>query len=152
MTPTTSQRMPHSRLDRTLEYAVIRSWKELMPNSISGSIHIDYQTGADGSLDFLKIFASTIRGYWNQVCECWMRPLWSHTTGVCFCSDYHSADLARTLELVIENQDTFTKVPNKHATLYISTPTEEERREAEASTGVAPDHEGSTPMASLVGA
>ena len=150
MMPTTnSQSLSTSQLDRTLQYAVVRTWDELMPPSTSGSIHIEYQTGADGSLDFLKIFASTIRGYWNLVCECWMRPLWSHSAGLSFGKDYHSAGLAHSLELVMEHKDSFSKVPNRHATLYITTPTEEERGEAKSWTSVAFDHDGSTPIEPL---
>lgn len=153
MTPTTnSQPMPTARLDRTLEYAVIRSWDELMPHSSSGLIHIEYQTGGDGSLDFVKIWASTITGYWNLVCECWMRPLWSHAAGLRFGQDYHSADLADTLELVIGGKDTFSKLPNQHGLITICPPTEEERREAAGWTTAAFDHHGSTPVGQHVAA
>jgi hypothetical protein len=50
-----SQLMQTIRLDRALEYSVIQSWDELMPDQASGLIHIEYQTGGDGSLDFLTL-------------------------------------------------------------------------------------------------
>jgi hypothetical protein len=43
-------------LDRALEYTVIQGWDELMPDRTSGLIHIEYQTGSDGSTDFLKVW------------------------------------------------------------------------------------------------
>lgn len=56
MTPITdAQPMQTDRLDHALEYAVVQSWDELMPNSTSGLIHIEYQIGDDGSLDFVLI-------------------------------------------------------------------------------------------------
>jgi hypothetical protein len=59
---TDSQTMQTITLDRALAYAVIHSWEELMPDRTSGLIHIEYQTGSDGSIDFLKAWASITRG------------------------------------------------------------------------------------------
>lgn len=87
---TDSQTMQTISLARALEYTVIQSWDELMPDGTSGLIHIEYQTGSGGSTDFLKGWASIIKGSWKLVCELLMRPLWSHTTGLRFENDYHS--------------------------------------------------------------
>lgn len=54
-----SQPLQTTRLDRTLKYALVQSRDELMPQSNSGLIHIEYQTGSDGPLNFFKIWAST---------------------------------------------------------------------------------------------
>jgi hypothetical protein len=70
-------------------------------------IHIEYQTGHDGSLDFLLIWASTNRGYWNLVCEYWIHPLWSHSTGLRFGNDYRSLEFAHGLELAVKHEDEF---------------------------------------------
>jgi hypothetical protein len=98
-----SPTIPTARLDRALEYALIQSWDELMPDPTSGLIHVEYQTEVDGSLDFLTVWASAIRGYWNRVCELWMRPLRSHATGLRFGDDYHSERPARRLVFVMEH-------------------------------------------------
>jgi hypothetical protein len=70
-----SQQEQTDRLDRSLEYAAVQSWDELMPDPASGLIHVEYQTGSDGSLDFGKVWASVCRGHWKLVCEVWMRSL-----------------------------------------------------------------------------
>ena len=131
MTSISSPTISTSQLDLALEYAVIRSWDDLMPNSASGLIHVEYQTSLDGSLDFFKIWASTLRGYWSLICECWMRPLWSHTTGLRFENDYHSGILARTLEYVMRHEDSFAKLPERHGLIQVYPPTTAQRGEAE---------------------
>lgn len=40
-----SQPLQTTRLDRTLKYALVQSRDELMPQSNSGLIHIEYQPG-----------------------------------------------------------------------------------------------------------
>ena len=141
-----------ARLDRALEYAVIQNWDQLMPDSTSGLIHIEYQTGRDGSLDFLLIWASTIRGYWNLVCEYWMRPLWNHATGLRFGKKYYSVDFARTPEFLMGHEDAFSKLSDPHGLLQIYPPTQEERKEVERWTRVAFNHHGSVPIEQHVAA
>lgn len=68
--------------DRILECAVILSWDELMGPSTSGLVQIEYRTDAAYSLEYLKVWSSTVRGYANLVCEYWLRPLWSHVVGL----------------------------------------------------------------------
>jgi hypothetical protein len=132
-----------ARLDRALEYAVIQSWDELMPDPTSGSIQVEYQTGADGSLDFLTLWASTTRGHWSLISEFWMRPLWSHATGLRFGDDYHSETFARTLEFVVEHEGSYA--PDQHGLIQIYPPTPEKRSEAERWRTVAFDDQGSSP-------
>lgn len=119
------------RLDRALQFVVVQAWDELMPDHPnSGLIHIEYETGGDGSLDFLKVWASTVRGNWSLVCEFWLRPLWSHATGLRFSRDYHSSGLADALGLVAGHQDRFAKLPNRAGLIQVSPPTSKERRQA----------------------
>lgn len=149
---TGSQLMQTARLDRALEYAVVQGWDELMPGSTQGLIHIEYETGEDGLPDFLKLWACTIRGYWNLVCELWARPLWSHDAGLHFANDYYSAELARALELVIAHQDAFQKLPDRRGLIQVSPPTQEQRREAERWATVAFNHNGPMPTEHLAAA
>ena len=125
------QAMQTISLDRALEYTVIQSWDELMPARTAGLIHIEYQTGENGSIDFLKVWASIVRGSWKLVCELWMRPLWSHTTGLGFENDYQSDALAENLALIMRQEKTFPRLPEKVGLIQIYPPTQEERREAE---------------------
>jgi hypothetical protein len=143
---TGTQPMQTERLDHALASTVIQSWDELMPKSTSGLIQIEYQTGDDGSIEFLMIWASTIRGHWKLVCELWMRPLWSHATGLRFSNDYHSAAFAHTLELVMGNENAFSKLADQHGLIQVYPPTQEERKEADHWTSVAFDQLASVPV------
>lgn len=144
MTPITdSQAIQRIQLERMLKSAVVLSWDELMADSTSGLIHVEYQAGDDGLLDFLKVWASTTWGQWRLVCEFWMRPLWSHTAGVRFGSEYHSVDFARTLELVVGNDAAFSVVPDLHGLIQVFPPTEVERNDAKQITMAALDNHGS---------
>jgi hypothetical protein len=118
-----------------------------MPESASGLIHIEYQTGADGVLDFIKIWASQVWGEWKLVCELWMRPLWSHIPGVRFGSEFHSVDFARRLELLVGNDDTATMFPNLRGSIQVSPPTAIQLNEANAMIREAIDHHGPTTAA-----
>ena len=128
---TDSLEMQTISLDRALEYTVIQSWDELMPARTSGLIHIEYQTGEDGSTDFLKVWASIVRGSWKLVCELWLRPLWSHTIGFRFENNYYSEAFANNLELVIGQEENFPRIPENAGLIQIYPPTQEERREAD---------------------
>lgn len=127
---TDSQLIQTVSLDRALEYTVIQSWDELMPDRTSGLIHLEYQTGENGLTDFLKVWASIVRGSWKLVCELWMRPLWSHSTGLRFENDYHSEAFAKNLEFIMVQEETFPRLPEKVGLIQIYPPTQTERREA----------------------
>lgn len=132
MTPVAdSQLMEAIRLDRALQYTVIQSWDELMPDPGSGLIHIEYQAGRDDLLEFLLIWAAPIRGTWKLVCEFWMQPLWSHATGLRFGNSYRSEIFARDLNLVINQEKVFSKLPNQVGLIQVYPPTQEERKEAD---------------------
>ena len=144
---TNLQAMQATRLDSTLRSTVVSSWSELMPELASGLIHIEYETGADSKLDYIKIWASRVWGEWMLVCELWMRPLWSHVSGVRFGSEFHSLDFARTLELRVRDDDKATMLPNVHGLIQVSPPTAIEMNEANARIREALDHHDPTPAA-----
>lgn len=118
------------RLDRALQFVVVQAWDELMPDPTSGLIHIEYETGSDGLLDFLKVWASTVRGNWVLVCEYWLRPLWSHATGLRFGEGYHSLGFADSLERLAGHQDQFTNLPNRTGLIQVPPPSCKERSQA----------------------
>lgn len=113
-------------LCRGLERAVILSWNELMKSSTSGIVQIEYGTDAAFSLEYLKVWSSTVRGYANLVCEYWVQPVWSHAVGLQLAAGYNSAGFATLLESAIEHQDTYSKLPYRAGSLQIWPPTEEE--------------------------
>ena len=128
---TDSQTMQPVSLDRALEYAVIQSWDELMPDRTAGLIHIEYQTGNDGVIEFLKVWSSIARGTWKLVCELWMRPLWSHAIGLRFENDFHSDALGNNLVLILGQEKSFPRLPDQVGLIQVHPPTQAERREAD---------------------
>lgn len=141
-------------LDRILECAVILSWSELMQPSRSGLIHVEYRTGPDRAIEYLKVWSATIRGHWSLVCEyfCeyWGRPLWSHAAGISFDRAYHSADFALMLEFIILHQHDFSDPSERRDGLVqVSPPTEEERLAAKNCISDDLDRLGSSPAEQL---
>jgi hypothetical protein len=128
---------------RLLECAVILSWEDLMPATQSGLIYIEYPTRLSPSLEYLMIWSCTRRGYWDPVGEYWMCATSSHASGLSFSNGHRSGDLARMLDLVMQNQDTFLCSPDCHGLIQVHPPTEEERMAAEATMKEAFDHAGS---------
>jgi hypothetical protein len=125
-----SQREQTVRLDRSLEYAAVQSWDELMPDRSSGLIHIEYQSGCEGSLDFLKVWTSVSRGEWRLVCETWMRPLWSNITGLSFSNGYEPVMFAHAMKFLTEHEGAFSMLPSQSRLIQIFPPTPTERQRA----------------------
>jgi hypothetical protein len=119
-------------LGRTLESAVIVSWADLIHDSRSGLIHIEYGFAPSGTLEYLKIWSSLTRGHWLLACEYWMSESKYHSAGVRFDNGYESASLSNILERVMQHQTVFVLPENmgRQGLLQISTPTEQERTAA----------------------
>src|SRR5579872_2785339 len=119
-------------LERTLESAVIVSWKDLIHEAQTGLIHIEYGFAPTGTLDYLKIWSSLTRGHWLLACEYWMSESTFHGAGVRFDNGYESEGLANILECVMQHQTSFELPENRgrQGLLQISTPTEEDRSAA----------------------
>jgi hypothetical protein len=114
-------------LDQVLESAVVENWAELMRGGATGLVHIEYAFGAGGTLDFLQVWSSTIRGHWLLACEYWMSSSKFHGSGVRFNNGFQSAGLARILDLVMQHQNSFVLPPNRgrQGLLQIETPARE---------------------------
>ncbi len=115
-------------LDRILESAVIVSWTDLMKDTRSGLIHLEYTFVPDGSLEYLKVWSSVTRGHWRLACEYWMSPSTFHASGVHFEKGFRSEGLTQTLEFIMQHQQAFSPSPDFGRTglLQIQLPTEEE--------------------------
>lgn len=139
-------------LDRILECAVVLSWPDLIRVNKSGLIHIDYGFGPGDTIQYLKVWSSTTRGYWHLVCEYWMSPSAFHTSGIHFQDGYKSDDLPYTLELIMQHQNAFATSPNlgRNGLLQIQQPTQEQRSAAEASMARAFEHIQSVLMQSAM--
>ena len=60
-------------LNQILESTIVLNWKELTKNA-EALIHVEYHIGVEGSIDYLRVWSSTARGYWNLVRYCSVSP------------------------------------------------------------------------------
>lgn len=117
------------QMDRILTSAVVLSWEDLARVSQRGLIHIEYAPGK--SLEYVKIWQLTGKGEWSLVCEYWMPDGTTAAArdGMTFSNDYHSADLAAMLEIIMQHQESFGAsliVPGA-GLIQVTLPTDHER-------------------------
>jgi hypothetical protein len=119
-------------LDRLLGSAVVQSWPDLMKDATAGSLHLEYAFAPDDSLDYLMLWSSKLRGEWDLVCDYWMSTFAFRKRGIHFKNGFRSENLARTLEIIMRHQRTFSPFPNLGRTgvLQIQAPTGEETQAA----------------------
>jgi hypothetical protein len=119
-------------MDAILADAIVLNWSDLMPELTSGLIHIEYHVESLGSVEFVKVWASTIRGYWNLICEHWMRSGGSHQNGPNFRNGYKSDGLARMLDTIMQHQEVFLvgTSPGKDRMIQVQPPTDADRAAA----------------------
>jgi hypothetical protein len=119
----------NQNLERTLESAVIVSWADLVHDTATGLIHVEYGFAPTGTLDYLKIWSSLTRGHWLLACEYWMSESTFHSVGVHFDNGYASKGLSNILERVMQHQLSFVLPANlgRQGLLQIPTPTQQER-------------------------
>lgn len=103
------KRIGHKRttIERILECAVTLNWKDLTQSEEATSIQVEYRTGPQHSLEYLKIWSSTERGYWHLRAEYWMHSSTAHEMGETFSDGNHSADLALMLDAIMQHQEDF---------------------------------------------
>ena len=118
--PTTPS-APPPPLDQLLNSAVVLNWDAITQSS-PGRVRVEYHLGADGALEYLKLWSST-REYWSLICEYSTHLSWSD--GPRFCNGYHSRSLSRLLQSIMQNQ-TLSRSPNTSGILEVGPPTAEE--------------------------
>jgi len=94
-------------LDTVLADALVLNWSDLMPELTSGLIHVEYHVEPRGSIEFIKVWASTTRGHWDLVCEYFLRSGASGKSGLRFANGYKSEWLERMLESIMQDPETF---------------------------------------------
>lgn len=94
-------------IDRILECAVALNWKDLTTSDEPTSIQVEYHVGSDRSLEYLKCWSSTQRGYWHLVCEYWMKSGPTHQSGLTFNGSIYSADFDWMLNAIMQHQAAF---------------------------------------------
>ena len=62
------------QLNQILESTVVLNWKDLTKNA-EALIHVEHHIGVECSIDYLRIWSSTARGYWNLVRYCSVSPV-----------------------------------------------------------------------------
>ena len=110
------------------------SWIDLLQGDKPGLIHVDYCFSANGSVDSLKLWLSTVRGHWHLVCEYGMTVSTYHPTVVRFEQGYQSAELVRNLKFIMRHQDRLQLALNHgcHGLLLVCAPTRQETETASA--------------------
>jgi hypothetical protein len=116
-------------LDEILADALILNWSDLMPELASGQIHIEYHVETMGSVEFVKVWGSTIRGCWNLICEHWMLWADSHQGGLHFDNGYKSDRLAKMLDTIMQHQGIFLvgAAPGEDRMIQVHPPTDDDR-------------------------
>lgn len=109
-----------------------------MPEPSSGLIHIEYHVESPGSIEFLKVWVSTIRGQWNLICEYWMRAESAHDGGLKFVGGYKSIGLERALQSILQHREMFLlgTASGSDRTIQVFPPTDAERVAASKRTSV----------------
>ncbi len=97
-------------IDRVLQSAVCSNWKELSTNSSPMAMRLEYRIGSKRSLEHLKLWSSTSRGYWKLVCEYAIQTDTAHRRGITFTEPNCSPGLARMLDAIMHHQEVFSPV------------------------------------------
>ena len=113
-------------LSQILESAVLLSWSDLMQGANGGLLQIEYHIGNKGSVDSLKMWCNSTRGYWSLICDYSVNPGWAN--GPRFSNGFHSRNLGRLLESIMMNQGLFpaAAAANSNVVIRVGPPTEEE--------------------------
>ncbi len=125
---TTPQSLPSQNveLSQILESAVVLNWNDLVQAASGGLLQIEYHVGGERSVDSLKMWCNTTRGYWSLICDYSVNPGWAN--GPRFSNGFHSRNLARLLESIMLNQNLFlhSSEANSNVVIQVSPPKEEE--------------------------
>jgi len=116
------------KLDKAFEFAVILAWEDLMKVNESPSVRVEFQCEPGTSLDYLRVWAARPGDEQDLVCDDWTWTSSAHASGV-RTNGYHSDTLALTLDLIMKNQDQFTRPVDAcpDGLVLIYPPTEDER-------------------------
>lgn len=92
-----------------LESAVMLSWNELLKSSPSSLVYVEYGIAPEPSLQYVKIWLATSRGYWNFVCEYWIASGFKSAPpiGLTFSNGFHSSILAEILDATMQAREGF---------------------------------------------
>jgi hypothetical protein len=115
-------------LNSILESAVFLSWPAFGQPSEGGMVQLEYHVGAELSIEYLKIWSATSRGYLSLVCDYAVAVHRPNGTGARFANGFHSRDLGRVLDSILMNQNLFSHAcpANSNAIIQVRPPSEEQ--------------------------
>jgi len=115
-----------------LSNALVCSWNDLMPDSASGQMQIEYHVGPSGSVEFLKVWGAKVRGHWDLICSSATHSNSSAQSGLEFANGHKSETFRGTLDSMMRHQHLFRveTAPGADSVIQVSPPTEGERTSA----------------------
>lgn len=115
MTTAMSPHLPflHTLRD-ALSEALTKSWSDVMPDLNEGLIHIEYDSRANQPVEWVKILSCTTWGYWNLICEYAMHQHPLGRAGLRFGPGYHSVNLSKSLEDIMQHQQMYAPLESAH--------------------------------------
>jgi len=119
-------------LNAILESAVFLNWAAFGVASDGGMVQLEYHVGAELSIEYLKIWSSTSRGYLSLVCDYAVAASRPNGAGARFSNGFHSRDLGRFLDSILMNQNLFSHDcrANCNTVLQLRPPSEEQLAQA----------------------
>jgi hypothetical protein len=115
------------QLNTILESAVFLNWAAF-GQSEGGMVQVEYHVGIEHSIEYLKIWSATPRGYLSLVCDYAVAVHRPNGAGARFSNGFHSRDLGRFLDSILMNQNLFCHgcQPNKNMIIQVRPPSEEQ--------------------------
>lgn len=134
----------NTTIDRILECAVALNWDALAKTNEAIALQVEYRIGAGGSLDYLKLWASTTRGVWKLVCEYWMQSSSGHESGTTFNGANAPGDFTWMLDAIMQHQQAFLPGSRNFVDglVQINRPTDADLASAQADMNDAMDRVG----------
>jgi hypothetical protein len=121
-------------LDKAFQLAVILAWEDLVKVYKPCSARVEYLCVPGTALDYLSVWSVRAEGEQDLVCDYWTWTSSAHLSGVRFRNGYLSDLLAQSLDLIMKNQDQFTRDADacRNGLVLIYPPAEDDRAEAAA--------------------
>ena len=125
------------KLDKTLQFAVVLAWEELMKTSVGNLLRVEYNCEPGAFLDYASVWLVREGGYQNLICDYWTSTSSDHPSGIRFRDRHYSEKLAEALGFIMKHQDQYLRSADAchDGLVLIYSPTEEERQEAAAWMG-----------------
>ena len=95
-------------------------------------VQLEYHVGAELSIEYLKVWSATPRGYLSLVCDYAVAAHRPNGAGARFANGFHSRDLGRVFDAIMMNQNLFSHAcrANCNAVIQVRPPSEEQLAQA----------------------